>query len=216
MTCRHIAAITGAVLFAFGSLAPASAEVATMEQDLFVVRHSGVAPVDAEETWQVLINPADWWNGEHSFSGDAENFTLDARAGGCFCEMLPAGDDRKQPGSVRHLEVVFVDPGTAIRLTGALGPLQSEPVTGVLTITLKAEGVATRLLFEYAVAGPSRYKPETIAPAVDAVIGEQLERLIIKLGGRTEGSAFDKGDGTALRSDSSSDPGGINAEFLSR
>ena len=42
-----------------------------------------------------------WWNPEHSYSGVAANFSIDARAGGCFCERL-------KDGSVAHMTVVFV------------------------------------------------------------------------------------------------------------
>lgn len=160
----------------------ARAEVALLTEDMFIVRHTGVVGVDAGVSWDALMSPADWWSGAHSFSGDAENFVLDARAGGCFCEMLPANADRSEPGSVKHLEVLFVDPGKAIRLAGALGPLQSEPVRGVLTITLKPVENGTRILFEYAVGGPSRFEQDAIAPAVDGVIGEQLARLVDLLG----------------------------------
>ena len=44
-----------------------------------------------------LSNPARWWNGEHSFSGDARNYTLNLKPGGCFCEKLPNG------GWAKHL-----------------------------------------------------------------------------------------------------------------
>lgn len=172
-------AIAASSVFAAG---PVHAEVAVLKEDFFVVRHTETVAASPEAAWDVLLSPADWWSGEHSFSGDAENFILDARAGGCFCEMLPAGDGRPEPGSVRHLEVIFLDPGKAMRLTGALGPLQSEPLNGVLTITFKPVDGETRILFEYAVGGPSRFDPQTIAPAVDAVIGEQLERLAALLG----------------------------------
>ena len=177
-------------IFQFGAIVAASvlaagpvhAEVAVLKEDFFVVRHTETVAASPETAWDVLVSPADWWSGEHSFSGDAENFILDARAGGCFCEMLPAGDERPEPGSVRHLEVIFLDPGKAMRLSGALGPLQSEPLHGVLTITFKPVDDETRILFEYAVGGPSRFDPQSIAPAVDAVIGEQLERLAALLG----------------------------------
>jgi hypothetical protein len=67
-------------------------------------------------------------------------------------------------------------------MTGALGPLQSEAVQATLTITLKPIDGGTRLTWEYVVGGFMRYKQEQIAPAVDKVIGEQLNRLAEKLG----------------------------------
>ena len=74
------------------------------------------APPD--KVYAALIEPARWWSSDHTFSGDAKNLHLEAKAGGCWCETLPRG------GSVLHLLVVYIDPGKAIRLRGALGPFQ--------------------------------------------------------------------------------------------
>ncbi|WP_066552658.1 SRPBCC family protein [Croceicoccus bisphenolivorans] len=160
----------------------AHAELVPVGDNGFVTRHTALVATPPEGVWAVLVEPASWWNGAHSFSGDAQNLTLDARAGGCFCEMLPAGEDRPVPGSVRHMEVIFADPGTAMRLSGTLGPLQSEPVGAVMTITLKAVDGGTRILFEYVVGGTIRFDRDKIGAAVDSVIGEQLSRLAQKIG----------------------------------
>ncbi len=161
----------------------ARAEVVELQDDLFVVRHSATVPVDREQAWNALLAPSDWWDAEHSFSGEAKNFSLDAQAGGCFCEALPADGDRFASGSVRHLEVVLVDPGQTLRLAGGLGPLQGEPVSGVLTIVFETVDEGTRIQFEYAVGGPSRLDLRAIAPAADGVIGGQLSNLAATLGG---------------------------------
>lgn len=156
---------------------PARAEVVVKHDDLFVVSHEEVIETDANSAWQALISPSLWWNGAHSFSGDAGNFTLEARAGGCFCEELPSSGRRPEAGSVKHLEVLLADPPSLLRMKGALGPLQGEPVNAVFTVSVKPEDGGVKIAFEYAVGGPSRYDLSQIAPAVDAVIGEQLERL---------------------------------------
>ena len=71
------------------------------------------------------------------FSKSAANLTLDAKAGGCWCETLPDG------GSVEHLVVVFADPGKTLVMRGALGPLQGLGVEGALSIVLKPAGDGT-------------------------------------------------------------------------
>jgi hypothetical protein len=77
-----------------------------------------------------------------------------------------------------------------LRLTGALGPLQSEALLGTMTITLKAGSTAgTRILVEYVVGGYMRYRPEQIAPAVDRMLGQQLAGLVAKLGAAAPSSA---------------------------
>ena len=80
------------------------------------------------------------------------------------------------------MRVVYVETARVLRMTGALGPLQSEAVQGVWTITLKSVGTKTRILFEYVVGGFMRYKTETISGAVDKVLAEQIAGLTRLLG----------------------------------
>ena len=75
------------------------------------------------------------------------------------------------------MHVVFVDLAKALRLVGALGPLQSEAVTATLTVTLKSVEGGTRVIFEYVVGGYMRYPADKIAPSVDTVMGNQLASL---------------------------------------
>ncbi|MCW1429999.1 SRPBCC family protein [Novosphingobium sp. JCM 18896] len=171
---------------------PAQAEVVAKTDAGFVSRHVAEVTASPEEAWKVLVEPAEWWNGEHSFSGDAKNLSLDARAGGCFCEVLPGEGEKgwlNPRGGVEHMRVVFVDKDKALRMTGGLGPLQSEALSGALTITLKPVEGGTRLTWEYVVGGYMRYKPEQIVPAVDKVLGEQLSRLADKLGRKVSSEA---------------------------
>ena len=58
-----------------------------------------------------------------------------------------------------------------------LGPLQGEPATGILTITLKEVEEGTRVLWEYNVGGPMRYEIPQISRAVDGVMSQQLAGL---------------------------------------
>lgn len=217
--------LTSALVAATVFAAPAHAEVEAVGESGFVSRHTVVVEATAEEAWGAIVEPSGWWNGAHSFSGDAENLTLDAHAGGCFCEVLPAGENRAVPGSVRHMEVLFADPGTAMRLSGALGPLQSEPLGGILTITLKPTGGGTRILFEYVVGGTMRFDAGQIGPAVDRVIGEQLGRLAASLG-RAEPApravvlppstaAEEIVDGAGTGADELQAPKELGADFLS-
>ncbi len=65
-----------------------------------------------------------------------------------------------------------------IRLTGALGPLQAEAVTGTLSFRLDPEGEnATRVTLVYIVSGFMRAGGEALAPKVDDVLGVQLDGL---------------------------------------
>jgi hypothetical protein len=121
--------------------------------------------------WSAIIEPKRWWNSAHSYSGHAANFTLEATAGGCWCERLEDG------GSVQHLTVVYVSPGKAIRLRGGLGPLQSMAVDGVLTIKVNGASAGTDLMLDYAVGGYSKDGFENLSKAVDSVLGDQVARV---------------------------------------
>jgi uncharacterized protein YndB with AHSA1/START domain len=120
---------------------------------------------------QLTTKVGQWWNPEHTYSGESQNLSIDAWAGGCFCEKLSV------QGSVRHMAVVFASPGKTLRMTGGLGPLQAMAVTGSLTIQLTAVDKATKVEMTYTVGG---YRPgglQDLAPVVDGVLKEQVERL---------------------------------------
>ena len=152
--------------------APAAAEVVASTATGFATRNVATVAAPPHEVWDALVKPARYWNPQHSWSGDAGNFTLDPRAGGCFCEALP-----KSGGSVKHAEVIYADPGTQLRMSGAFGPLQSEALTGMLTVKLTAADGGTQIEWSYLVGGYASFDLAGIAPAVDGVMAEQLIRL---------------------------------------
>jgi hypothetical protein len=164
---------------------PATAELTASSETGFVSRNAVDVRATPEEAWNTLIAPGGWWNGEHTYSGDPGNMSIDARAGGCFCEKLPRTKNaatNEPAGSVEHMRVIYADPGKVLRLSGGLGPLQSEAANGTLTITLKpGEGRMTHIAWEYVVGGYMRYKTDEIAAGVDKVMAEQLGRLAAKL-----------------------------------
>ena len=80
------------------------------------------------------------------------------------------------------MRVIYAEPPRALRLVGAMGPLQSEAVNATLTITLKPTETGTRVLFEYVVGGYMRYKVEDIAPAVDRMLTAQVSALVARIG----------------------------------
>lgn len=115
---------------------------------------------------------AKWWDPAHSHSGDASNFSMQLEAGGCFCERLPGG------GVVEHLRVVFVRPGSLLRLAGGLGPLQTMGVAGSMEFRLESRGDEQTLLkYKYVVGGYYVDGLDSIAELVDQVQLGQLLRL---------------------------------------
>ena len=158
--------IMAALLFAVPA---AHADVVTRSETGFVVRLVSEVTASPAEAWKTILQPAQWWQSQHTFSGDAANLTLDPQVGGCFCE-------------VQHMRVLYVEPPRALRLTGALGPLQSEALSATMTITVKPTEKGSRILFDYVVGGFMRYKVEDIAPAVDRMLAAQLTSLAGRLG----------------------------------
>lgn len=172
----------------------AQARVAEASDQGIVLRYVAAVPGSPEQAWNVLVAPASWWDGAHSYSGDSANLTIDPRAGGCFCERLPArageGAGVGDRGSVEHMRVIHADKARLLRMSGALGPLQADAVQGAMTFSLSpvqgnGQG-GTRIVVEYVLSGYLRAGLSRVAPAVDAVLGSQIERLARKVGGRIE------------------------------
>lgn len=174
---------TSLALFA----APARAEVKTLTEQGFSVLHAADVLAKPEDVWKRLLAPKDWWNPAHSWSGSAEGFYIDPQAGGCFCELFQEKDKGGKivtKGSVEHMRVIFSQPEKVLRMRGSLGPMQSEAATGTLTIAMEPlkAGAGTRLSFSYVVGGYMRFKMADIAPAADAMLRDQFDRLVKPLG----------------------------------
>ena len=163
----------GAALLVAATAGAARGEVVAVAADGFVSEHELVIQGAPARVFQALTDEVRaWWDGNHSWSGDAANFSLDARAGGCFCEVLPGG------GSVEHMRVVFVQPGKLLRLAGGLGPLQGMGVSGAMDFALSAtEEGHTRVRYRYVVNGFVPGGLEPMAEPVDRVQLGQLQRL---------------------------------------
>ncbi|QZH74365.1 MAG: SRPBCC family protein [Erythrobacter sp.] len=168
---------------AFGLAAPAQAEIVESEHGGFSSTHSVLVAADRAAVWQALVHPEDWWS--HTWSGNSANLRLDPQAGACFCETLPAADGWPA-GSVEHMRVVTVMPGSVLRMSGALGPLQSEGLTGTLTVTLFEHEQGTLITWDYIFGGQARFPMEQFGPLVDGVQAEFLGGLAARLGGAIE------------------------------
>jgi hypothetical protein len=161
---------TGAVVACL-FIRPGTAEVLSSGQNGFEVRESVRVSAAPQKAYAALLQPARWWSSSHTFSGNAANLTLEARAGGCWCETLPDG------GSVEHMHVVYVAPGSTLRLRGALGPFQGLGVEGAMTWSLKGSANTTEISVTYTIGGYSKDGFEGAAKGVDQVLGEQLQQL---------------------------------------
>ena len=147
-------------------------EVADSSTNGFTVKTSFVIQASPEQVYRKLVrNVVDWWNPEHTFSGDAHNLTIEEKPMGCFCEKLP------NQGTVRHMELIYFAPGKALVFSGSLGPLHSLAATGSMAIQFSPAEGGTKLGVAYAVAGYVPGGMNTWAAPVDSVITEQFTRL---------------------------------------
>lgn len=153
-------------------LDPAEGAVIDSTANGFTIENSAEVPTDAMTTWKALVDDVGkWWPRDHTWWGDASELTIDARAGGCFCERLGAQQ-------AQHMQVTFVDPGRLLRLTGGLGPLQGMGLHGVLELRLSpgANGGTSITLF-YRAGGYTPDDLKAFAPVVDQVQALQLGGL---------------------------------------
>lgn len=150
---------------------PASAAVVGKTPHGFEIRHEVVVPLAPAKAWARTLAVGSWWSDDHTFSGKAANMSIDPVAGGCFCEKWGNGS------SVQHLRINYIDPGKRLVMAGALGPLMFEGVAGVMDLRLAPEGEGSKVTMTYRAGGFARGNGEDMAPLVDRVLGEQMERL---------------------------------------
>jgi len=167
----------------------AAAEVKDSGANGFTLENHAVVDATPDQAWDALVGHVGrWWPDDHTWWGDSANLTIEPRAGGCFCE-------RAGGRQARHLEVVFVDPGRTLRMTGGLGPLQGMGLHGVLEFRLAAadEG-GTRITLWYRAGGYSSDDLSGFAPVVDRVQAQQLDGLVQFLRAGPAGTATKRGD----------------------
>jgi uncharacterized protein YndB with AHSA1/START domain len=138
--------------------------------DALESRHVFAIAASPAAAWRALVRPERYWPRDHTWSGDPRNLSLDARAGGCFCEKW-------RDASAEHGRVVMARKNELLRIRGAFGPLQSLAVVGVLTVELAAQDGGTEAVVTYRVSGDSLHRLDRFAPVVDKVIGQQFGRF---------------------------------------
>jgi len=164
----------GLFFFVSAALAPgpAMAAIADSSTSGFTVKTTLTIQAAPADVYRRLVhNIGDWWNPDHTFSHDSHNLSIEERSMGCFCEKLANG------GGVRHMEVVYFDPGKLLRLSGVFGPLQGLAAAGTLTIQLSPTEGGTKFDATYSVTGYLPAGMNTWAAPVDSVLAEQFTRL---------------------------------------
>jgi uncharacterized protein YndB with AHSA1/START domain len=154
----------------------AAAEVKSAAVDSFLIEQRFSIEAPASRVWEALMHPEDWWPSDHTWSGDRKNLRLSDQAGACFCE-------RWVGGSVEHGRVIMAIPGSLLRLSATLGPLQEMGVTGVMTITLDEADGKTSVVVTHRVSGDASHRLDSLAPIVDKVNAQQFGGLVAAVQG---------------------------------
>jgi len=165
-------------LLSLALASPAAAEVRPVIP-FSVASHNEVSvPASPIDAWLTLVDVARWWDRAHTYSGNAENLSLDPRPDGCFCEEGPGLQ-------VEHMRVLTAMPQKLLRLSGGLGPLQGEAITGTLTIRLLPQPGGTLISFDYVASGGAAEHNEAMPALVDKMLAGQLASLAARLGKRS-------------------------------
>jgi len=163
---------------------PASADVLDAAANGFTVRYRVEIAADRPTVYRAAVAEIGrWWSSDHTVSGDAGNLSLTTTVPGCFCESLGEG------AGLVHMIVSFVSPGAMLRLTGGLGPLGLMGVDGNMTWEFEDAGDGSAVTLQYAVGGYMDGGLDTVAPAVDSVLTEAMNRLkaYVETGGPGQG-----------------------------
>lgn len=140
--------------------------------DGFTIVHQAWVGRPPQAQWDALVDWGGWWADAHTVSGSARNIDLDLEANG---ELEEEWED----GEVLHATVLRALAPRQLRLSGAFGPLQALPVSGVLDIVLAPEREGTRITLSYRVGGPPSADLARLAPDVDALFAEGFARLLV-------------------------------------
>jgi len=157
--------------------APASAEVLSAGPNGFEVQHVVNLVIPQPKAFAAFGDVAQWWNKDHTYSGDAARMSMQVRPGGCFCETLDGG------GGIEHMRVTYVQPGERMVLTGSLGPLLFEATAGVMDVKVERIAGGSRVTMNYRAAGFAKGGAANMAPLVDQVLGEQMKRFRVYAAG---------------------------------
>jgi uncharacterized protein YndB with AHSA1/START domain len=151
----------------------ARAEVLDATDHGFTIRNTVTVAADRLTVYAAAVaQVAEWWNADHTMSGNAGNLYFDTALPGCFCESLGQG------AGLVHMQVTFVNPGVILRMTGGLGPLGLMGVAGNMTWEFEEHDGATTVTQQYAVGGYLPGGLDAVASAVDGVLLDAMTRLM--------------------------------------
>lgn len=165
----RVVCVMGLVLCAAALAAgPGRAEVVQRHANGFSLRMTAPADAGWTQAYVAVGDVAHWWNGAHTYSGDAANLSLPLEVGACLCERLADGS------TFEHGRVIAVIQQREVRLAAPLGPLNGKASKADLTFGWSPDargGVMLTLTFEVEGEGLGAF-----ADPVDQVMMDQFQR----------------------------------------
>jgi opacity protein-like surface antigen len=157
--------------------APAQAEVKSSGPGHFEVESRDVVEAAPAEAYAMLGRISEWWNADHSYSGDASNLPR-SPGGGLLLRDASAGGriDRTYARRLRAAR-------RCASLAGRAGAIAGGGGDGNAQLDFQSGRGRTEIVQNYAVAGHVRTGMEKLAVPVDRVMAEQLARLRDRLNG---------------------------------
>lgn len=149
----------------------AIADVNASAADGFQIQIIRELSCSSDEAYRRLVGSvSQWWDSDHTYTGDSGNMAFDLDQY-CLLEKLPSG------GFVRHMEIVFHQPGNRLRISGGMGPLQELGVSGTMSFSFHTQEEQTQVSLTYHVCGSSLQQLDQLAPVVDRVLSLQMDRF---------------------------------------
>ena len=132
--------------------APASAAVVSSSPGHFTLGYTSTVKATPDQAWATVINLPGWWSAAHSYSGKVANLSIDARAGGCWCERWTGA--KGEANSIEHARIVMAMPGKVLRAVGGVARLFAGEEPAHLICAPPREVPST--------VPPSRWMPSTL------------------------------------------------------
>ncbi len=161
---RYFICIALILLISFES----NAKVIKSSEHGFIIEHQFKADADIAEVFKTMTKDVgQWWNSEHTYSGNAENMLINKD---CFCEQW---DGNK----VSHLDTTTWIENSQIVFEGAQGPLRELGLHGSMIWSLSKNNPGTTVTWRYYVHGFSDVDIAGFANVVDGVLNAQIENM---------------------------------------
>ena len=157
-----------AVLAAMTATSDARAEVVSRSENGFTLRFAVAMATTPEDFIASVGAVPDWWDGAHTYTGDASNLSLAFEPGGCWCEALADGT------TFEHAHVVSIEPERVV-MNAPLGPLKGKATQADMTFTVAPGSAGWLVSIDFVVEGPGL---GAMADPVNGVMDGAFDRFV--------------------------------------